>query len=281
MGLEINANQPIAGANSNFFVNPIQQKRSSFQKYVELANKPDSVETNTDVSKYGKKEAVLAMIKANPNIIKILNESKIPIKINMKVLEDLNKNHLPETKKAALGIVNNLPREFRSVVNYQAIQKAAILHDYGKALIPETILNKRGKLSQEEFKIMQKHSTLSYEMLKTTNLDDETLKLIKNHHQNAQKTGYPAVPGNFVADLNVQILSTADMYSALREKRSYKPEMSKNQTLAIIHEEMKAGKIHPVVFKALVDFANKQENLAKINPKRQILNHQSVNRLSA
>ena len=281
MGLEINANQPIAGVNSNFFINPIQSERTNLLKHIKLDNKPDSVETNTDVSKYGKKEAVLGMIKANPKIIQILNDSKIPIRINMKVLDDLNKNHLPETKKAALGIINNLPQEFKSAVNYQSIQKAAILHDYGKALIPESILNKSGELSEDEFKIMQKHAILSYEMLKTTDLDNETLELVKNHHQNAQKTGYPEVGDNFVANLNSQILSTADMYSALREKRAYKPEMSKNQALSIIHDEMKSAKIHPMVFKALVDFANKQESSTVINPQWQLADYQPVNRLSA
>lgn len=281
MGLEINANQPWAGVSSNFFINPIQQKRNDFPKYVEMDNKPDSVETNTDISKYGTEEAVLKMIKSNPEIIKILNESQMPIKINMKTLDDLNKNHLPETKKATLGIINNLPQEFKSAVNYQALQKAAVLHDYGKVLIPENILNKKGNLTEKEFNIMQNHSILGYEMLKTTDLNTETLELIKNHHQNAQKTGYPSLEKTFVADLNAQILSTADMYSALREKRPYKDEMSKNQTLAIIHKEMKDGKIHPYIFKALVDFANKQETLATVNPQRQILNLQATNRLSA
>ena len=105
---------------------------------------------------------------------------------------------------------------------------------------------------------MQHHAILGYEMLKTTDLDNETLKLIENHHQNAQKTGYPQVEENFVADLNAQILSAADMYTALREKRAYKPAMGKNEALAIIHKDMKDGKIHPLVFKALVDYANRE-----------------------
>ena len=281
MGLEINANQSLAGVSSNFFINPIQQKRNDFSKYVGVDNRPDSVSTNTDLSKYANKQAIVDMIKANPQIIKILNDSQMPININMKVLDDLNKNHLPETKKATIGIVNNLPQEFKSAVNYQALQKAAVLHDIGKVLIPEAILNKNGNLDEKEFNIMQNHAILGYEMLKTTDLDSETLELIKNHHQNAQQTGYPNVSENFVANINTQILSTADMYSALREKRAYKSEMGKNQALAIIHKEMKAGKIHPAVFKALVDFANKQENLTVINPQGQIADYQTANRLSA
>lgn len=281
MGLEINANQPVGGVNSNFFINPIQQQRNYIPKAVELGSNPDAIQTNTDTSKYGNEKAVLNMIKANPEIIKILNDSKIPVKVNMKILDDLNKNHLPETKKTVLGIVNKLPQDFKSAVNLPALQKAAVLHDYGKILIPEKILYKKGNLNEHEHKIMEKHSNLGYEMLKTTDLDKETLELIKNHHQNAKKTGYPDLEGNFVADINNQILTAADIYTALKEKRSYKPELTKNQALAVIHKEMTDGNIHPYVFKALVDYANQQEQSTKINPQRQILNLQPVNSLSA
>ena len=281
MGLEIKPNQlPNVGVQSNFFINTLQKYLAS-QKYVTPAIKPDTVSVNTDLYKYINSNAVSEMVKVNSEIARILNELKIPLKINMNVLHDLVKNHLPKTKKAAIGIANNLPEEFRSEVDLQALQKASVLHDYGKVLIPEKIINKQGKLTQKEREIMQKHSVLGYEMLKNTDLDDETLHLIKNHHQNAQKTGYPHAEGNFIADINLQILSAADVYSALREKRSYKTEMSKNQALAIIHADVKQGKMHPYVFKALVDYANEEENLTKVQPKRKIFNLKLVNSLSA
>jgi len=281
MGLEIKPNQlPNVGVQSNFFINTLQKYLAS-QKYVTPELKPDSVSVNTDLYKYINSNAVSEMVKVNSEITRILNELKIPLKINMNVLHDLVKNHLPKTKKTALGIANMLPSEFKSEVDFQALQKASVLHDYGKVLIPEKIVNKQGKLTEKEREIMEKHSVLGYEMLKNTDLDAETLHLIKNHHQNAHKTGYPQVSDNFVADINLQILSAADVYSALREKRSYKNEMSKNQALAILHKDMKDGKIHPQVFKALVDFANEEETLTNIKPKRQFFALQPANSLSA
>ena len=281
MGLEIKPNQlPNVGAQSNFFINTLQKYLAS-QKYVTPQIKPDTVSVNTDLYKYINSNAVSEMIQVNSEITRILNELKIPLKINMSVLHDLVKNHLPKTKKAAIGIANNLPEEFKSEVDFRALQKASVLHDYGKVLIPESIINKQGKLTEKEREIMQKHSVLGYEMLKNTDLDEGTLNLIKNHHQNAQKTGYPSVTGNFIADINLQILSAADVYSALREKRSYKTEMSKNQALAILHNEVKQGKMHPFIFKALVDYANEEEKLTKIEPKRKFFNLKLVNSLSA
>ena len=59
-----------------------------------------------------------------------------------------------------------------------------MLHDLGKVLIPSKILNKPAKLNFKERKIMNIHSTLGYELLKTQHLPTETLSLIKYHHQN-------------------------------------------------------------------------------------------------
>ena len=129
------------------------------------------------------------------------------------------------------------------------------MHDIGKILIPKEILDKPAKLNPDETKIMHTHSELSYELLKTTDLDDKTLKLIRNHHQNAKRTGYPWVGNDFNADLNLQIVSIADKYSALTETRTYKKSMKPKEALTIIYQDVKDGKLHPFVFKALVNYA--------------------------
>ena len=133
---------------------------------------------------------------------------------------------------------------------------ASYLHDIGKVLIPEEILNKQTKLNENETKIMHQHSELGYEILKNTNLDKTTLNLIRNHHQNAKKSGYPFVNKDFRADLNLQILTMADKYSALTEKRPYKEAFTPEQALTIIYADVKDGKLHPFVFKALANYVN-------------------------
>lgn len=281
MGLEVNAEKPLlsdvqsaektdAKSNnmqSNFFINPIKQGK---KYHVPIGFMDDSDSdlgsegASFVLSKYADRDAIIAMIKSNPKILKMLNDSQISLRINMDILKELRKEHLQETKKAAMGIIANLPQSFRSAVDVQVLKKAAILHDFGKVLIPAEIVNKRGRLNEKEFAIMQKHAEFGYELLKTTDLDNKTLELIKNHHQNSQKTGYPYVEESFVSDINSQILATADVYTALREKRSYKEEMCKNKALSIIHKQMKQSKIHPYVFKALVDYANGEEYIESI-----------------
>ncbi len=179
----------------------------------------------------------------------------------MEQLDNLLKTHAADTKRIAEGITNNLPFSLQNKVNLKAVTDAAYLHDVGKSLIPPEILNKNGKLDAIETEIMHKHSILGYELLKNSNIDKTTLNLIKNHHQNAKKTGYPFADKNFNADLNLQIVSMADKYSALTEKRAYKEPMDKTKALAIIYNDVKEGKLHPFVFKALVNFTRQEELL--------------------
>lgn len=200
--------------------------------------------------------AILRLINKNPRINAILSEMNTPVRLNMKELNELLAVHAADVQKVSAGIIENLPFSLKNKVNTKAVRDAAYLHDLGKVLIPPDVLNKQGRLNDAETKIMHRHSELSYELLKNTNLDKTTLNLIRNHHQNARRSGYPFVDNNFNADLNLQILSMADKYSALREKRVYKEPMSKKEALTIIYKDVKEGKLHPFVFKALVDYAN-------------------------
>ena len=102
---------------------------------------------------------------------------------------------------------------------------------------------------------MQTHSEVSYELLKNSGLNNKTLSLIRHHHQNAKHTGYPWVNKDFNADINLQILSIADKYSALTENRIYKAPLTPKEALTIIYKDVKEGKLHPIVFKALVNYA--------------------------
>jgi len=264
---------------NDYFDSPI--RNHSAVKCFGASDVVESSGCDSDLQKYLSEKSISEMIQINSEISRILSKFKISIKINMGVLDNLIRHHLPETKKIALGIADKLPSYLKSKVNRDALFKATSLHDIAKVIMPENIINKAGKLTDSEREIMKEHSVLSYEMLKTTDLDNETLNLIKNHHQNPQKSGYPKADANFVSDVNLQILSMSDIYSALREKRSYKNSMTKEQALSVIKKETDNGKFHPVIYGALVDYANSTECSAKSNSQRQIFNFKPVNSFSS
>jgi len=250
MGIEINKPLGVGGIISNIGINP--------NRY----NHPFGNNLNADtfeytsIDRYTTEAALNNMIKANPKIAAIMREINTPVALNMTDLKTLLANHATQTKNIALGIADNLPFALKNKVNIKPLQDAAYLHDIGKVLIPAEILNKQDKLNEIETKIMHKHPELGYELLKSTDIDKKTLELVRNHHQNAKRSGYPMVRNDFNADLNLQILSIADKYSALTEIRPYKEAMRPKQALTIIYKDVKEDKLHPFVFRALVDYVN-------------------------
>ncbi|MCD8377346.1 MAG: HD domain-containing protein [Candidatus Gastranaerophilales bacterium] len=132
-----------------------------------------------------------------------------------------------------------------------------MLHDIGKVLIPSKILNKNGKLSAEETEIMHIHAKLSEALLSSQNIEPEVLNIVRYHHQNKRRTGYPEIKNTIAGfDINTEVVALADKYSALKEKRAYKAPMSDEAALSIIKEQVDNGEITPGVYNALVGFVS-------------------------
>lgn len=211
----------------------------------------DSFNSNPLYSNSTDKSTIMAVAKSSPEVMNILRENKIPLKVNMKELEELKRGHLMDTRVMAAKIYSALPEEMKSEINLMDLQQAAMLHDYGKVLIPEKILNKKGKLTSEEKRIMDLHSELGYELLKKQGVNSNVLNMVKYHHQTKDGSGYPEVNGDYTYDLAAQILAVADKYSALRERRSYKEPMERYEALEIISQDVDDGKISPEILTAL------------------------------
>lgn len=160
-------------------------------------------------------------------------------------------HHLTTTRVIAAKIYSALPPELKKEVNLSDLQQAAMLHDYGKVLIPKEILNKKGALTPEEKKIMELHSEFGYELLKGQGVNERVLNLIKYHHQKPDGSGYPAIDNDFEHNISAEILEAADMFSALTEERAYHKPCSKEEALDIISKETKKGIISQQVFEAL------------------------------
>lgn len=254
MGIEI-AN-PLGVGGISRYINIDRNQKINFGNSLNA----DTFE-NTSIDRFTTEPAIRRMIAANPKIKNIVKNFNPQLELNMSELKELLQNHAADTGNIAKGIMDNLPFSLQNRVDEKAVKDAAYLHDLGKVLIPKNVLNKPDKLDDAETKIMHTHSELSYELLKNSGLDEKTLNLIRNHHQNAKKTGYPWVSNDFRADLNLQILSVADKYSALTESRAYKEPMSPKQALTIIYQDVKDEKLHPFVFRALVDYVNSKKSV--------------------
>ena len=128
-------------------------------------------------------------------------------------------------------------------------------HDIGKFFIPDEILNKPTKLSDEEFNYIKMHSTYSSELLKGKFIDD-IAHIVEEHHERLDGSGYPkGLKGNQIR-IEARIIGVADSYDAMTTDRAYRSAMTPKEAI----EELKslAGKTYDkdVVFaleKVLID----------------------------
>ncbi|KZN59007.1 DUF3369 domain-containing protein [Pseudoalteromonas luteoviolacea] len=125
-----------------------------------------------------------------------------------------------------VAMYSKLLAELSGINSYQAeiIKMASPLHDIGKIGIPDVILNKPGKLTSEEWEIMQTHAQLGYEILK--NSTNEILQcgatIAHQHHERWDGSGYPQGLSGENIDIVGRITALADVFDALGSKRCYK-----------------------------------------------------------
>ena len=215
---------------------------------------------NTGQDERLQKYLVRSMIALNPRITRLLKKYRIKPFIHTKTLKELAYGHMNETCNIAVGVYSVLQESLNMDIDKTTLKEASMLHDLGKVLIPSKIINKPAKLNIKEREIMNIHSILGYELLKTQSLSQQTLELVKYHHQNLKHSGYPALNNEKISSsIGIQIVSISDKYSALREARVYRKRLSRLDALLILYKEVREGKILPEVFNALVKYAQKYD----------------------
>lgn len=107
-----------------------------------------------------------------------------------------------------------------------------LLHDVGKLMIPGEILNKPGKLTDEEFAIIKSHPRYGYEMLRNQNIDSHIVKSALMHHERYDGSGYPYGLSGELLDDFAMIVAIADVYDAMTAARSYRVPLSPFQVIA-------------------------------------------------
>lgn len=116
-----------------------------------------------------------------------------------------------------------------------------IFHDLGKIAVSDTILNKPGRLTPEEFDLMRSHAATGADLLKGMKTMERVLPLVRNHHEKLDGSGYPDRLTAGAIPLVVRIMSVVDVFDALHTKRSYKEAHPVEASLAILREEVAKG----------------------------------------
>jgi HD-GYP domain-containing protein (c-di-GMP phosphodiesterase class II) len=118
----------------------------------------------------------------------------------------------------------------------EVLHWASLFHDVGKISVPDAILNKPGKLTDEEFDAIKQHPAVGFNVLSHIEQLREALPGIRHHHEKLDGSGYPDGLSGDEIPLMAKIIAVADVYDALTSSRSYRPAMSIDKALAIMHE---------------------------------------------
>ncbi|CAO4134619.1 hypothetical protein OFEAOIEE_LOCUS2353 [Methylorubrum extorquens] len=122
-----------------------------------------------------------------------------------------------------------------SATDKQLMTRAALVHDVGKSRIPLAVLNKPGRLDDDERAVMQTHAPIGHEILMASGgCDPITLAVTRHHHEMLDGSGYPdKLCADAIGD-PVRLLTICDIYAALIERRPYKVPMSSRDALSIL-----------------------------------------------
>lgn len=134
----------------------------------------------------------------------------------------------------------------------EELRIGTVLHDIGKIGVPDAILNKRARLSDEEFALMKLHPVIGYEICKPLMLSEGILMIIRNHHEKLDGSGYPDGLKGGELPLSLRIVCIADAFDAMSSTRPYRGVMALTDVLA----ELSRGagtQFDPVVVEALKD----------------------------
>ena len=132
----------------------------------------------------------------------------------------------------------------------EELRVGTILHDIGKIGVPDAILNKPGKLLDDEFRVMRQHPVIGYEICRPLMLSEGVLMIIRNHHEKLDGSGYPDGLKGGELPLSLRVVCVADAFDAMSSRRPYRGVMDLRR---VVGELSKGAGVQfdPVVVEAI------------------------------
>lgn len=137
------------------------------------------------------------------------------------------------------------------------IRRGALLHDIGKVAVPDSILNKPGPLTENEWMEMKKHPVAAYEVLSPIQFLSRSLDIPYCHHERWNGTGYPRGLKGEEIPMAARIFSVIDVYDALMSDRPYRPAWPEERVIAYLREQS-GIQFDPAVVVAFLSLLEKQ-----------------------
>ncbi|MBF0546468.1 MAG: HD-GYP domain-containing protein [Candidatus Riflebacteria bacterium] len=203
-----------------------------------------NIQRGTDIDAVSAREIAEKFIKdinKNPDAVANL--------LDIKSYDDYTFTHNINVATLSIIIGKEMQLDDESLVN---LSLGALMHDVGKLKVPQSILNKEGRLSEEELNIVRKHAVLGYEVLRKSNDIPEVSRQISlQHHERHGGHGYPRkLKGNEIS-LFSRITAISDVYDALTTDRPFRNALAPYNAIKMILSQVESH-FDPVVLKAFI-----------------------------
>ena len=119
----------------------------------------------------------------------------------------------------------------------RVLHRSATLHDIGKIGVPDSILNKPGRLTDEEFAIIKEHPARGHQIIRNVRSLRAEVGGVRHHHERLDGSGYPDGLKGDAIPLDARIIAVADVFDALTSARAYRDAWSRERALAQIASE--------------------------------------------
>lgn len=170
----------------------------------------------------------------------------------------MRKHDVLEHGQRVAVVVNNIGKELKLTnKQIQDLEICSLLHDIGKTKIDPHILDKKVRLTDNEFNIVKKHSIYSYEILNSYDKFRKYSNIVLYHHENYDGSGYPVGLKGEDIPLFSRIIRIADVFDALCSDRAYRKACTIEAAVHIMNNQF-VGKFDPMIYKSFLDMLNKK-----------------------
>lgn len=208
-----------------------------------------SLKIFSQIEATGKADKTEKLIKSIEELYLRIFES-MALRVDQK--DHYTKGHSDRVAKLSLVLAREL---YLPNGEIKAIVAASLLHDIGKIDVPDEVLKKNGRLTNEEYEIIKNHPDAGIQRLSGIKFPWEIVSLIRHHHERYDGKGYPAGLAGELIPLGARIICVADVFDALTSERSYRKAFSSQRALEVMRNEMGMA-FDPLVLETLVTVVN-------------------------
>jgi putative two-component system response regulator len=139
-----------------------------------------------------------------------------------------------------------------------ALRRGAVVHDIGKVVVPDHVLNKPGALTDEEMALVRRHPVVGHDILQPLRSYHDVLPIVRWHHERPNGTGYPDGLAGDDLPLLPRIVAVADSFDALSTDRPYRSALPLQSCRDALNREAESGILDPAAVQALLEILNER-----------------------